>query len=416
MRFPSTAPTTKRLGAASTTKLSTQCLAAAVALGIMLALTSSVSAQARTLTILHTFGAASDGAGPESELLRDPSGNFFGTTNGGGTHGRGAVYEINSTGAETVLHSFTTAPGGRYPQGGLIRDSAGNLFGTTHGDRPTGNSYGTVFKLTPSNRLTNLYTFTGGADGGVPTGTLIRDSAGSFYGTTQNGGIDCPNFNHVAFGCGTVFKLDGSGHETVLYRFTGDTDGSTPTSGVVRDSAGNLYGTAILGGNLSACGGVGCGVVFKIDTAGSFTTLYAFSGGTDGNTPYSALTLDASGNIYGTTVLGGPQGCGTVFKVDSSGTETVLYSFPTPSRPYYGKLLRDPAGYIWGTTSAGGLHDKGTVFRLDPAGHALILHSFTGGADGSFPVFGLIRDSAGNFYGTTLAGGTSAGVVFKLSQ
>ena len=395
--------------------------ACALALLFTLGLAVTSFAQARTLTVLHTFGNINDGANPQAGLIRDPGGNFYGVTTAGGTHNLGTVFKLDSGGTETVLYSFSGGTDGRYPIGGLIRDGAGNLYGTTVGGAPGGPGFGTVFKLDSAGHETTLYTFTGGTDGASPSGTLLRDASGNLYGTTQNGGINCGN------GCGTVFKVDPAGHETVLYSFTGGTDGSNPVVGVIRDAAGNFYGTASAGGDLSACTipGVpsGCGVVFKLDGTGSFSVLYTFSGGADGGNPASPLLLDAAGNLYGTAARGGLTacqfGCGTLFKLDTSETLTVLYSFPgtTDANTPTGPLLRDSAGFIWGTTTGGGRVSLGTVYRVDAAGHAIKLHSFTAGSDGGSPYGGVIRDAAGNFYGTAIGGGSNAaGTIFKLSQ
>jgi uncharacterized repeat protein (TIGR03803 family) len=251
-----------------------------------------------------------------------------------------------------------------------------------------------------------LHTFNGSpTDRAIPGAAhLIGDSAGNLYGTTESGG---------ASGAGVVFKLNKTG-ETVLYSFTGGADGWSPVAGLIRDSAGNLYGTTFGGG--ARFGESGSGVVFKLDTTGTETVLYSFTGGADGGSPAAGLIRDSAGNLYGTTELGGVSGAGVVFKLDTTGTETVLHSFTGPGgeNPYAG-LIADSAGNLYGTTYGGGASGSGVVFKLDTTGTETVLYSFTGGADGGSPVAGLIRDSAGNLYGTTYEGGTSdAGVVFKL--
>jgi uncharacterized repeat protein (TIGR03803 family) len=260
-----------------------------------------------------------DGGAPSGSLVRDAQGNLYGTTTGGGTYDRGAVFKVDPAGNETVLYSFTDGPDGGIPQSGLIRDEQGNLYGTTlSGGGP--DYYGTVFKVDPTGAETVLHSFTGSPDGRDPIGGLIRDQEGNLYGTTSSGGT------HSG---GTVFKLDSSGKETVLYSFTGAADGQYPAAGVIRDEKGNLYGTTVFGGTSSnpACSpnGSGCGVVFKLDPAGKETVLYAFSSGADGSNPYAPLVRDKAGNLYGTTNLGGNfggecglYGCGVVFKVTLS--------------------------------------------------------------------------------------------------
>jgi|HubBroStandDraft_4_1064222.scaffolds.fasta_scaffold01714_3 uncharacterized repeat protein (TIGR03803 family) len=274
---------------------------------------------------------------------------------------------------------------------------------------------------------TVLYTFTGGADGAVPySASLIRDGAGNIYGTTNSGGNDSSCSTLGVPGCGAVFKLDGTGNETVLYTFTGGTDGASPQAGLINDAKGNLYGTTSSGGS----GSLPAGTVFKLDNNGQETVLHSFCSSADcadGNTPYAGV-IRHGGNLYGTTLGGGEfcieyGGCGVVFKVDSTGKETVLYNFcpngygncTDGASPQAG-LIHDAAGNLYGTTFyGGGASNSGVVFKLSPAGVETVLHSFAGGADGASPFAGLIRDEDGNLYGTTSAGGTSGqGIVFKV--
>jgi uncharacterized repeat protein (TIGR03803 family) len=168
-----------------------------------------------------------------------------------------------------------------------------------------------LYKVDPTGKETVLYSFAGGFDGAFPYAGLVRDVAGNLYGTTVYGGISraCPS------GCGVVFKLDPTGKETVLHSFAGGADGGNPLAGLVRDTAGNLYGTTSYGGDLSGCGGFGCGVVFKLDPTGTETVLYSFTGGPDGGHPWAGLVLDAAGNLYGTTYYGGASGQGVVFQL-----------------------------------------------------------------------------------------------------
>jgi uncharacterized repeat protein (TIGR03803 family) len=207
---------------------------------------------------------------------------------------------------------------------------------------------------------------------------------------------------------------------TLLHSFSGGTDGATPRAGLVRDAAGNLYGTTFYGGASNK------GTVFKLDTTGTETVLHEFIGGpTDGANPYAGLIRDAAGNVYGTTYYGGPNclpgsACGTLFMLDTTGAETVLHAFtgfPDAANPY-GGVVRDQAGNLYGTTVNGGSASYGTVFKLDTTGTETVRHSFTGGAaDGRYPYAGLVRDAAGNLYGTTSFGGAfGKGTIFKLSR
>jgi uncharacterized repeat protein (TIGR03803 family) len=281
-----------------------------------------------------------------------------------------------------------------------------------------------------------LHAFTDSpSDGAIPLAGLIMDKAGNLYGTTNNGGI-----GGIGGGVGTVFKLDPSGTESVLYSFKFPPDGHFTDAPVITDTAGNLYGTTAAGGStvkLPECP-PGCGTVFKLEPSGFESVLYSFKSSPDGFLPQAGLIMDTAGNLYGTTSSGGSGfptpgctgGCGTVFKLDPSGTETVLYSFKGPpdgTTPIAG-LIRDAAGNLYGTAGGGTgacLGGCGTVFKLDPSGTESVLYSFKGPPDGARPN-SLIMDAAGNLYGTTSGGGdlttvcppggieVGCGTVFKL--
>jgi uncharacterized repeat protein (TIGR03803 family) len=354
-------------------------------------------------SLLYSFKGGTDGAVPNG-LLRDASGNLYGTTFSGGTSGKGTVFKLDATGVETVLYSFTGGADGSGPIAGLIRDAAGNFYGTTYsgGGMPTCDC-GTVFKLDMTGAETVLHRFTV-EEGAGPQAGLIRDEAGNLYGTTYYGG---------AFDNGTVFKLDTTGAVTVLHTFTGRSDGGGPHGGVLRDAAGNFYGTTPYGGPR------GSGTVFKLDTTGGETVLHNFLDQPDGKAPWAGLVGDAAGTLYGATQFGGTDGIGTVFKLDKAGRGAVLHSFIGPDgvQPMAGLIL-DPIGNLYGTAYAGGASDGGTVFKLDPFGTLTLLHGFHGGRrDGLNPQAGLVRDAAGNLYGTTPIGGAfNQGTVFKLTR
>jgi uncharacterized repeat protein (TIGR03803 family) len=385
--------------------------------------------KAQKFKVLHTFHGP-DGAGPIGQLVRDQAGNLYGTAAGGGKgtcysgYTCGTAFKLDKTGKQVWLHSFNLR-NGMEPFAGLLRDAAGNLYGTTvlGGDTACYKlGCGTVFKLDQNGKEKLLYKFTGTPDAWFPVAPLIQDAAGNFYGTTQNGG--------TSGGLGTVFKVDKTDKETVFYSFAGGTDGSDPSGGLIRDSAGNLYGTTFDGGGSGACS-FGCGTVFRLDSNGTETILYRFQGGDDGDGPIGRLLLDASGSLYGTTAYGGDPfcyggtGCGTVFKLDTGGHESVLYRFSggTDGQFPHAGLVRDQAGNLYGTTIVGGGGaDAGVVFKLDAAGTETVLHTFTGGSDGSEPFGGLIRDSAGILYGAAEGGGdtncfppSGCGVVFTLT-
>ncbi len=358
-----------------------------------------------TEQVLHSFTGGTDGAYPEAGLVRDAAGNLYGTTAHGGAYGYGTVFRVSASGTETVLHSFTyNGTDGVDPEAGLVRDTAGNLYGTTaQGGAYT---YGTVFEVSASGTETVLHSFTGGADGASPYAGLVRDAAGNLYGTTVSGG---------AYNYGTVFEVSASGTETVLHSFTGGTDGRNPGAGLVRDAAGNLYGTTAYGGSYSN------GTVFEVSASGTETVLHSFTGGTDGAYPGEGgpgLVRDAAGNLYGTTGEGGAYNYGTVFEVSASGAETVLYSFTGGAYGEYpaAGLVRDAAGNLYGTTVDSGIGAFGTVFEVSASGTETVLHSFTGGTDGASPRAGLVRDAAGNLYGTTVDGGAyTYGTVFEVT-
>jgi uncharacterized repeat protein (TIGR03803 family) len=397
-----------------------------LALIVLLSLAKSTNAQA--FKVLHTFTGHSDGGDPFGGLVSDSSGNFYGTVQTGGANGVGGVFEISAVGKEKVISSFATLADGFGPFGTLVRDADGNLYGTTFfgGDTNCGGvGCGVVFKINTSNKETVLYTFTGGSDGGAPMGGVILDGSGNLYGTTTIGGdLNCnPGGNNP--GCGLVFKLSPGGTEKVLYTFTGP-DGEVPEASLVMDAAGTLYGTTF-GGTTS------CGEVFKLTTAGKFKVLHGFPcGGTDGAEPTSAVILDTVGNIYGTTVAGGggtdctAPGCGTVFKISTNGTERVLYAFSGGSDGWApnGALLLDSKGNLFGTTEQGGdlaCPGKngigcGVVFTLDPHNAFNVLHAFNGSNDGSVPTGPLVQDSQGRLYGDASGGGTNnSGTVFRVT-
>lgn len=380
----------------------------------------SVRSAAQDFTVLHAFAGGADGAYPDAGLIQDAAGNFYGTTQNGGNGGIncpvgcGTVFKLDRSGRVIVLYSFTAGTDGGAPLAGLVRDANDNLYGTTYSgglQNPVcGQGCGTVFKVDQSGMETVLYSFRGGKDGSGPQADLVLDAAGNLYGTTAYGGAN---------GFGTVFKLDRtSGQESVLHNFQLGNDGSLP-SGVIRDSAGSLYGTTEYGG----ANNTGAGIVFKINKSGSESVLHTFYP-TDvrGAAPRAGLVRDSAGNLYGTAAGGGAYNQGAVFKLDKQGNETVLFSFKgqfgeTP----VASLVRDQAGNLYGTTVNGGTYGLGIVFKLDAGGHGVVLHNFTGGADGANPFSNLLLDAEGNILGTTTGGGdlncgarSGCGTVFKL--
>ena len=360
-------------------------------------------------TVLYDFTGAGDGAYPEAGLIQDAQGNFYGTTHNGGTANLGSVFKLAAGGVESVLHSFTGGSDGEYPFGGLLLDAHGNLYGTTPNGGGTGCGgvgCGIVYEITAAGTEVVLYRFLGLPDGAYPFDTLVMDSQGNLYGTASGGGQK---------NWGSVFEITQSGTEKTLYSFTGGADGGLPIGGVIFGTDGNLYGTTQSGGVAGCSFGQGCGVVFEVAPAGGESLLYTFSGGTDGGSPYGGLVRDGDGNFYGTTLLGGSANLGTVFQLTTGGKETVLHSFGglDGATPEAGLIL-DAKGNLFGTTFAGGTHKKGTLFEVAANGTESVLYNF-GGKHGYNPQCALVQDAAGNFYGTTVVGGTHKfGTVFEL--
>lgn len=358
-------------------------------------------ALAQTETVLNSFTGTPDGANPYySGVVADIAGNLYGTTSNGGVNGLGSVFKLSSTGTESVLYSFAGSPNdGASPYAGLVIDKKGNLYGVTIG----GGGGGTVFEVTPTGTEKVLYSFTGGSDGNTPYKALVLGKKGVLYGTTFFGGTN---------GVGTVFSVTPKGVEKVLYSFTGGSDGAQPWGGLVLDKLGNLYGTASTGG---AGGG---GTVFQLTPTGTFNLLYSFSG-PDGYEPTTPLIFDKKGNLYGTTSAGGGTSCGTVFELlaPSWTTEKQLHSFSGSDGCFANApVAMDKKGNLYGTTYQGGAFNAGNVYELPHSGTFKDLFDFTGGADGAYPLAGVIFDKAGNLYSTTEAGGASGnGTVFKLT-
>jgi uncharacterized repeat protein (TIGR03803 family) len=355
-------------------------------------------------------------------LIQDSAGNLYGTTAGtlAGTT-MGSVFKLSPSGKFRLLHNFGAGgTDGAAPYAGLIQDKAGSLCGSTS----LGGSYdqGTVFKLDKNGKFNVLHSFFGVKDGSDPIPPLVFDPAGNLYGTTYLGGATNCDPNR-SVGCGSVFEVNPTtGREKVLHRFSSSRkDGDLPYGGVLRDAAGNLYGTASLSGPH------GFGTVFKLDPSGNETVLYAFQLQSGGIEPGSGLIQDIAGNFYGSTI----GGDGNIYKLDPQGNETVLHRFngSDGSLPL-GNLIMDSAGNFYGTANRGGIYGSscyddlgcGTVFKLDPSGNLTVLYSFSGATDGGNPYSGVIMDAAGNLYGTASYGGaiskrcpSGCGVVFEIT-
>lgn len=405
--------------------------------------------------VLWSFGGG-DGKNPNGSLIMDASGDLYGTTElggdgqGGTGPSVGTVFKLTPTGEESVLWNFGPEFDGSLPLAGVVLDKNGNLFGTTS----TGGQYdndlsdfgGTAFKLTPDGQQSVLWSFGNGTDGLAPLTGLIIDTSGNLFGTTGAGGVYNTNFG----GTGTAFELTPARQESVLWSFGNGTDGIGPSSSLIMDATGNLYGTTGNGGIYGSgfpktSNG---GTLFKLKPpvsapgAGVASTapwtesiLWNFGNGADGQNPNS-LIMDANDNFFGTTAAGGANGAGTVFEVTSAGQESVLWSFGSGTDGQVPNgLIMDTNGNLFGTTGFGGIYNSpfecnnsinsgcGTAFKLTPPSSQggswtqTILWNFGNASDGALPTTGLIMDTNGNLLGTTSVGGAlGAGTIFELSN
>lgn len=404
--------------------------AVAVVFAVGLFLTSAWATD--HLTVLYSFGNDNDVGG--NILIRDAAGNLYGVTgNGGiyqcGVYGCGTVFELSRAEGggwtETVLHNFGNGTDGAEPNG-LVMDAAGNLYGLT--EMGGVNGAGMAYELSPSQgggwTETVLYNFSGGGYGNGSY-SLLRDAAGNLYGTMFFGGT---------YGEGMVFELSpgggGAWTEKVLHSFGSGSDGQYPESGVIMDAAGNLYGTTYQGGTYCASLS-GCGIVYELSPSegGGWTeTVVHNFNGNDGDRPWASLIMDTAGNLYGTTYQGGiycaPFGCGTVFELSPSEgggwTETVLHSFNDEGSDGYdpqAALIRDSAGNLYGTTTQEDLNFYGTVFELSPRQGGwveTVLYNFSNDGEDTFG--GVVMDRAGDLYGATIGGGLyNIGTAFELT-
>jgi len=413
-------------------------LSTTAALAIGLGLCAVGAAKAQTYQVIHNFTGGRDGAVPRAGLSVDGAGNLFGTTFGIAPGGNpyGTVFEMKHVLTGWILnplYDFGGGGDGAGPNARVVLGPDGSLYGTTtFGGQGSCNGFwtgcGTVYKLRPSPSVchsalcpwtkTVLYAFSGGSDGLWPYGDLTFDHGGNIYGTTYAGG-----------GPGTVYELtptNGGWTETVLYHFSGGDDGRFAVGGVIFDGAGNLYGTTEEGGGRGC--DFGCGTVFELTPSGPPWTenvLHGFQGAGDGAAPTGGFIFDGLGNIYGATTGYGSLADATVFQVTPSNggwTLTTIYDFGNVEGPQ-GSLTMDAAGNLYGTTLGGGRYGWGAVFKLTPALGGWTyssLYDFCAGgypcADGAAPYSNIVFDSRGNIFGTASRGGTySYGVVFQIT-
>jgi hypothetical protein len=406
--------------------------------------TSAPGSQASTESVLHSFGGT-DGAAPDDGMIAGKAGTFYGTTIFGGIGG-GTVFKLTPQGtgySESVVYDFKGGTDGMAPDG-IVAGSDGAFYGVTFegGNGNGGVGWGTIFKLTPQGSGYSesvLYRFNGFPDAGNPNGPIVIDRHGAIFGSSGFGGTQ---------DAGAVFELtpSGSGYsESVVYSFSWNSGGNTPQAGLAIDRYGAIYGTTMYGGDdQGSCSG-GCGTVFTLtpgESGYSERTIYAFTGRPDGDLPYGALTLDArTGAIFGTTYWGGTSGVGTVFKLTRKGSsysDTVLHSFTGKADGFLpeGTLLLKAGGALYGTAALGGGGCAGigcgTVFELLPShsGYSFrVIEDFLRPIRGAEPEqTNLLTDSSGALYGTTRSGGQDTdcadggpggakgcGVVFKIA-
>jgi uncharacterized repeat protein (TIGR03803 family) len=402
----------------------------------VLSLIATAAGATDTQTILYNFQGIhtkkADGANPQGGVISDSAGNLYGTTLYGGSctydtrQGCGIVYELSpsSTGwKETVLYTFTGEADGAYPNGNLVFDGKGNLFGTASAagsSTACSNGCGVIFELSPKSgggwTQSVIYAFSGQPDGAAPGGGLIFDAAGNLYGSTSNGGADA-----CGIGCGTIFELSpasgGGWTESILYAFPSTGVGLYPVGGLVMDASGTLYGVTSEGGSTTCNPGVGCGTVFRLaNVSGTweFGLLYTFEG-PRGATPLNRPVFDAAGNLYDTTAYGGATQNGVVFELSPTAVgqwkQTLLHVFDGDSNGFYpGALTIDASGNIYGTSN-------GVAFKLNQSTKGGWIFSVLSPlANGDAALSPLLRNSAGDFFGVSYTGGTqSVGTVYELS-
>jgi uncharacterized repeat protein (TIGR03803 family) len=380
-----------------------------------LCLCGSGSSLAQTFTTLYKFGA---GGNPEAGLVQGADGNLYGTTFGYLGKRNGTIFKITPSG------TFTALNGGGEFAAALIQGTDGNLYGTMFAGGSPGN--GTVFKISPSGTVTTLYSFGFPPSASFPRAALLKGTDGNFYGTTYYGGTNSCIYGGTNYGCGTIFKITPSGTLTTLYSFCSKSDcadGQAPDAPLLEGTDGSFYGTTYYGGK-TACSG-GCGTIFKITTTGSLTTLHSFHS-SDGANPAAGLILAKDGNFYGTTYDGRSSacssGCGTIFKITTAGTLKTLHSFDsTDGANPIAPLIQASDGNFYGTTGSGGANFRGTIFKVTTSGTLTTLHGFDG-TDGSMPT-ALVQGTNGIFYGTTEFGGNdnyhfcqgTCGTIYSLS-
>jgi uncharacterized repeat protein (TIGR03803 family) len=374
---------------------------------LVLLMCGGAVAKAQTVSTLYSFtGSTTDGANPwYVTLVQGTDGNLYGTTYNGGSKGLGTVFKITTAGVVKVIHSFAGgAHDGENPTGGLTLGSDGNFYGTTQ--QGGTESQGVVFKITTAGAITILHSFYNSTDGAFPWGPPIEASDSNFYGTTSGGGTDNQ---------GLVYKITSAGTYTTIYKFTATT-GTSPIAPPTQGTDGYLYVPVSLGG-LNYCG-----TIVKISTAGVLNNSYDFPCESGGSDPIGPLVQASNGNFYSTTQAGGSNGEGTVYQVTTGLAATVLHSFGTSfgdgELPSAGLLLATDGNY-YGSTAEGGSYDDGTLFNTSTSGNYTQLYSFNNSANmlQMSPLSPPVQATNGTLYGVTEFGGAdNDGTVYSLNM
>ena len=372
-------------------------------------LAAAIPAFGQNYVVIHNFGASNDGSKPYAEVTIDKQGNLYGTTLDGGPLLAGTIWKISASGKYQLLHIFSNGQdlNGSYPKAGVTVDSSGNLFGLAGGGGSTGGGF--LWKITSDGIFHEIQDFGIQNDGKGPSASLVFDKKGNIFGTNTWPG---PN---VAFG--NIWELTPAGQFLNLHSFGTGTDGQAPFAGVTLDSAGNMYGTTYQGGSQNV------GTVWEITAAGNYVVLHEFGVGGDGALPIGGVTVDNSGNLFGTasaTTTSG-SGPGVVWEISSTLGYQVIHAFGSSgdgSLPNGGVTL-DSSGNLYGTASQGGGTGGGVIWTLTTDGQYSILHTFGSGNDGVMPLSSVTFDAAGNMFGTAFHGGTfgpTYGVVWELTS
>lgn len=346
-------------------------------------------------TVIHSLADATEGSSPCGSLIKAADGNLYGMASAGGTFGGGTAFKITTAGVLTVLANFNGAAQGNNPLETLVKGKDSAYYGTNSSGGAYG--WGAIYKIC-AGATTTLHAMNKGVDGGVPKGSLLLASDGNFYGTNSDGGPK---------GYGNIFKITPAGKYSVLYNFNPSTDGGSPQGSLIQATDGNLYGLTSSGGSKAG------GTVFKITLAGVYSVLHHFDYATEGNNPEGNLLQASDGNFYGMTCNNAH-----IFKITSTGIFTLLRALVSSTDGYMplGSLIQKPDGFLYGTTNIGGLYNGGTIFKISTTGTFTVLKHFNPTPDGKWPKGNLLVGSDGNFYGLTSAGGTNnLGTIFRLT-